>query len=239
MKKILLLATALFFVNTFAIAQLIENLDVKSEKDGRYETTIQGVMITGFVLNGEKNGTWIEYYPNEMPRKIMDYKSGKLDGVCFEINKYGFLEQQSEYTNDILDGRLVQWAQGGYMKLIENYTMGQLNGERKTFYDNRGKIQEEANYKNGKRDGKTVWYRENGTIMATYNYKDDLFEGVSENYYEDGNIKSSKIYKNNQLNGLNREYHPNGTIASETNYVNGKQKGETKNFSEDGKQIKK
>jgi antitoxin component YwqK of YwqJK toxin-antitoxin module len=48
----------------------------------------------------------------------------------------------------------------------------ELNGVSRDYYPS-GKIKAEYNFKNGKRDGKSIFYDEPGNIIKIINYKDD------------------------------------------------------------------
>lgn len=114
-----------------------------------------------------------------------------------------------------MNGVYYQWYKGGRLAKSFSYLNGVLHGPSVICYD-RGPIQEESNYKNGLRDGLTIWYnyadREQGSKYAAYNYKDGLFEGLQETYYDNGTVKSRKMFSNNVQNGMAYEFYEDGSV---------------------------
>ena len=230
----------LFFVILLAamsvagFAQRLDFVDVGNLPDGRYSDDTSDVKITGWVLNGQKTGTWIECHSNsELPHFIRQYANGKLDGVCIDIDKQGIITKQAEYNNGEFDGQVIRWQRGGMMRDIVSYKNGLKDGPSKICYD-KGTVQEESNYKEGQRDGITIWYAYNdkaqGPKVAMYTYKDGKFEGVQETYYEDGTVKTRKMFEDNVQHGLSVEFYEDGSIKSETNYKKGEISGKIKEY---------
>ena len=82
MRKILIITLmALFSMPVFA--QTIESVDVTKAPNGPFKTTASDCTIEGTVHNGQKIGTWIEYYNSNvyLPKKIVNYQNGKRNGV--------------------------------------------------------------------------------------------------------------------------------------------------------------
>jgi len=104
-------------------------------------------------------------------------------------------------------------------------------------YHKNGKIKEERNYKDGKRDGKLTLYHENGQIRVEGNLKDENADGKRTTYYEDGQIESEGNYKDGKEDGKWIRYYEDGQIESEGNYKDGKEDGKWIRYYENG-QIK-
>ena len=87
---------ALFAMPTFA--QNIEKVDVSKAPNGKFTSQVGDCTVEGTVLNGQKDGTWIEYYnsPAYLPKTIVNYKNGKKDGAFLEIDKTGSITQKAE-----------------------------------------------------------------------------------------------------------------------------------------------
>lgn len=234
MKK--LFFTLLFVaICSVGFAQKMDAVNVGNSPDGRYVSDESSdVKITGWVLGGNKSGTWIEYYTNsEMPHFIRQYVNGELEGVCFDIDKQGSITKQAEYKGGKLEGTVVRWSRGGITRDIVNYKNGLKEGPSKICYD-KGTIQEESYYKENKRDGVTIWYAYNeksqGPKVAMYTYKNGKFEGVQETYYEDGSVKTRKLFKNNLQDGLSVEFYEDGSVKSETTYEKGEISGKVNEY---------
>ena len=113
------------------------------------------------------------------------------------------------------------------------------DGVKKEFYFN-GKIKNETNYKNGKKDGTTLTYDEDGKLSGEWYWKDGTFLGykayypnghlrqevinskdgrVEENvkdYYESGQLLLEIISQNNEKRI--KKYYPNGQLQSDGLY---------------------
>ena len=64
------------------------------------------------------------------------------------------------------------------------------------FYYNNGKLKQEQNYKNDKREGISKGYYESGKLWSEWNFKNGKLEGISKGYYESGGIAYIDTYKN-------------------------------------------
>ena len=58
-----------------------------------------------------------------------------------------------------------------------------------THYDN-GNIKDSIGYKNGKREGKSIYFSENGVLLRVNNYVNDKVVGCNVLYHENGRVKS-------------------------------------------------
>ena len=104
-KTLIIIAMAFFAMPMFA--QTIESVDVSKAINGKFSTTASDCTIEGNVVNGKKEGTWVEYFNNNtyLPKKIVNYMNGKRNGIYIEIDKTGSITKKAEYKNDELDGQ--------------------------------------------------------------------------------------------------------------------------------------
>lgn len=233
MKK-LFFAMLLAAMSIAGLAQRMDYVDVTNHPDGRYSDESSNIVVTGFVLDGKKTGTWIECHSNtELPHFIAQYADGKLEGIYLEIDKQGCLLSQMEYKNGLPDGTSLKWAKGGRLSEMVSYKNGLKDGPVKLCYE-KGTVKEESSYKNGQRDGVTIWYaymeKEQGPKMALYTYKDGVFDGLQETYYDNGAIKTRKMFKDNVQVGAATEFYEDGSVKSETVYKNGAVSGKIKEY---------
>ena len=113
-------------------------------------------------------------------------------------------------------------------------TVGKIpDGAVKEYYES-GKLMEEADYKNGKREGISKWYYENGLLKGERNYKDGKLDGIIKWYYSTGSLGTEFNYKSGKLEGLTKLYWENGNIKAEHNYKDGKRDGVNKQYYESG-----
>lgn len=233
MKKVII-TILMAMMNVVAFTQQVYNVRVSSMADGIFEQYYGAVKVSGDVLNGMKDGNWIENHPNsDIPHFIIQYKEDKKDGLYLEFDKQANLIKKIEYKNDSMHGGNYAWDKNGRITVNQEYKDGMLDG-KSVIYTDRGFIQEESEYKAGKRHGITTWYlygeKAQGPKYVMYTYQDGMFEGVQETYYENGNVKTRKMFSNNVQNGPAIEYYEDGRVKSEANYKNGKLKGKVKEY---------
>ncbi len=198
------------------------------------------------IINGKKEGKWIEYYDNGNIETIEYYKNDKLDG---EYRKYypngqiqriehfknnslngkvisyyenGNKKREYTYKNNLLDGKFIKYYEDGTISSIQNYKNNKLNGKSIVYYSN-GNINEITYYKDGKRNGGYIEYYSNGIIAVKSYYKDDNLDGKFMEYYENGNIEIEQNYKNGKFDGWYIRYDRNGNIVRKEYYKNGEQ----------------
>ena len=204
-KNLIIIVLVLLAMPIFA--QTIETVDVTKAPNGKFTASASDCTIEGTVVNGQKEGTWIEYYSSNtyLPKKIVNYDKGKKNGVFVEIDKTGSITKKAEYKNDVLDGQVSEWYRGGRLSKLNTYKNGQLDGQQILCYE-KGANLEVSNYKNGKRDGLTTWYYENGQKKMTIEYTEGQFNGKQESFYSDGSLKSEATYKSGILQGKKKTY---------------------------------
>ena len=127
-KTLIIIAMALFSMPMFS--QTIETVDVSKAKDGKFTASSYECTIEGTVLNGQKVGTCIEYFNSNtyLPKKIVNYVNGKMEGVYVEIDKTGSLTKKAEYKNGELNGQVSEWYRGGRLSKLNTYKNGKLDG---------------------------------------------------------------------------------------------------------------
>ena len=151
MKKIICAFVMMLFVTT-AFSQQIYNVRVSLMADGKFEQQYGTIKVGGDVLNGMKDGNWIENHPNsDIPHFIIQYKEDKKNGLFLEFDKQANLIKMIDYKDDVMDGGNYVWDKNGRMTSKQEYKDGQLDGVS-VFYTDKGFIQEESDYKAGKRD---------------------------------------------------------------------------------------
>lgn len=207
MRKNLIIIALWTLSSVMSFAQTIETISVSKAPNGRFSKVTNDGTIEGYVMNGKKEGTWIQYAnaTQYLPKKIVSYQNGKKNGVSIEIDKSGVIVEKAEYKNDVLDGQSSSWYHGGRLSKLNTYKEGKLHGEQIVCYEKGGYL-EVSNYKNGERDGVTTWYDENGTPKMTIEYKNGQFDGKQETFYSNGSLKSEAVYKNGKLQGKKKTY---------------------------------
>lgn len=203
-KTLIIIAMALLSMPVFA--QTIESVDVSKTPNGKFTTVTGDYTIEGTVLNGKKDGTWIEYLNSSyLPKKIVNYQDGVKNGIFIEIDKTGSITKKAEYKNDKLEGQYSEWYRGGRLSSMHTYKNGVMDGKQIICYEKGGNL-EVAEYKDGYRNGLTTWFYENGAKKMTIEYTDGQFNGLQQSFYEDGSLKKEATYKNGKLQGKEKTF---------------------------------
>jgi antitoxin component YwqK of YwqJK toxin-antitoxin module/Tfp pilus assembly protein PilF len=209
--------------------------------------------ITEFFDNFVQKDFW-----ELMARRKMDHY-GKMEDITI-IFKDG---------DPFLIGNLANGKKEGKFKLLNDNgnTVGDLYFEndlgvgKQKYYDEKGVVNLEKNYKDNMLDGAKTSYYTNGIISTTETYKADELEGLSTSYYvngakqcevnfvkgeRDGNLiclyqngtkKSETVYTNGKLNGPFTYYNESGDITETGAYLDGQLNGKYTEYY-DGKQVK-
>ena len=203
-KTLIIIAMALFAMPMFA--QTIESVEVSKAPNGAFKSNGSDCTIEGTVMNGKKVGTWIEYFTNSyLPKKIVNYDNGQMNGIYIEMDKTGSITKKAEYKNNELNGQVSEWFRGGRLSKLNTYKNGKLDGKQILCYEKGGNL-EESQYKDGARDGMTTWFYEDGQKKMTIEYTNGQFNGKQESFYPDGSLKSEATYKNGVLQGKKKTY---------------------------------
>ena len=146
MKKVII-TILMAMMNVVAFTQQVYNVRVSSMADGRFEQYYGAVKVSGDVLNGMKDGNWIENHPNsDIPHFIIQYKEDKKDGLYLEFDKQANLIKKIEYKNDSMHGGNYTWDKNGRATTKQEYKEGMLDG-KSVIYTDKGFVQEEADRK--------------------------------------------------------------------------------------------
>lgn len=131
----------------------------------------RNLMEQGYITNGVRNGTWRTYFTGEYAgrvKTITSYVNGALNGPHFEISQRGYVDAESNYKDNVYDGKAVSYKFGKPIE-IKTYKNNILNGPSQEYYT-RGGMKKEINFKDGKQHGKLTWWDEEGNITMEYEY---------------------------------------------------------------------
>jgi antitoxin component YwqK of YwqJK toxin-antitoxin module len=128
------------------------------------------VLSAGYLLDGKKESSWIEYYDNGIIKTLTTYYHDKKEGVAIEFTTNGTVSKRTFYHDDVRNGPYKEYNYGN-VREERTYVNGKIEGVVKIYYDNTLKPMEEGNYQNGVRDGVSKWYGQNGNVSIEYTYK--------------------------------------------------------------------
>ena len=223
---------------------------------GRYE----GELLLSKDDREKNNGNFIikdSYDFTVKPKKLVSYKNGKIDDLCFKwfekggwskviyeegkkvgIGKIwwenGNLRQESNYENDKINGLVTMYYENGPKSSEFFFQDGTYHGLYKQWYES-GKIWRKNNYNMGKKDGLFLKWYENGQKQLECSYILDKFDGMYYEWYENGQKKKEGNTIDGEENGFWKEWYENGQIQYEGIYKDGEIIFENlKRWNEDG-----
>ncbi|MBB4079913.1 antitoxin component YwqK of YwqJK toxin-antitoxin module [Lewinella aquimaris] len=142
-----------------------------------------------------------------------------------ETDALGF---RSEYQVDpetgLRQGFGRRYDPAGNLIAEENYVDSKLDGTRTAYYPD-GKPELVENYKMGQFEGEYVTYDSTGNLRMRGSYVDGAMAKVWTRYYPDGGVREVVTFADNRENGPFREWHENGNPSAAGAYLNGKEEG--------------
>lgn len=123
----------------------------------------------GYILDGSRNGMWLDYGADGRVSMIQHFVNGKLNGPVFTFDNRGQINAQTDYYDGTYHGMKSTYKFGRPQEEIP-YVMGKINGVMKKYYTN-NKLMEEIEYKDNVQDGYYRHFNEEGTVDLEYLYK--------------------------------------------------------------------
>lgn len=134
------------------------------------------IEISGW-KNGKLNGEQKLFYGNNRLSSITQFKDGQQNGI--------------QKTFHSANGILI--SEGTY-KYFPKLKKSLLNGKFTRYYYSDGKVSEEYNYVQGKRNGKYKRIHPNGNLQEEGIFEDDLVKGIKKTYQLNGILRSEEQY---------------------------------------------
>ena len=104
--------------------------------------------MVGEMLDGKRYKQWNYYYNSGKVKEISNYNvDGELDGELITYDEYGTLVSESNYKNNKIDGRYVEYYYNGNVALQGYYNLGFKDSVWTEFSPSR-KISFQKRYKN-------------------------------------------------------------------------------------------
>lgn len=153
---------------------------------------------------------------NEVEARI---QKGKGTRVVRDIK--GVLVSREEFDKGYLTQRETFYP-NGTPESVAYYSMGVLNGEKKSFSEN-GEPLAVREYVNGKLHGKTTFYKNGARLVEVY-YLDGLKNGLEIHYIDGAVVAQEILWENDHKHGPSKyyvdgvaqvEYYYDGSLVSE------------------------
>ncbi len=104
---------------------------ISCEKENLREQNIvlkDGKIMTGYLINGKKNGIWKIWYGKGQIYAVGSFNNNKLDGKWLYFDKNGRLEKSEFFINGLKFGRAYEYYNDGRIATIINFVNDTLNG---------------------------------------------------------------------------------------------------------------
>lgn len=194
---------------------------------------------------GQKTGHWKVEYPNGLTRYEAEFVAGIPVGELIRYHKNGAVSARIQFTpqtersyarlfyesgkplaegwfdKQLKDSVWTYYSEfDGSVRLREPYLAGLLEGTVQRYYPG-GKVSEEVQWKQQRKEGPWKQYYENGIRRLAGNYKNDKLHGSYELYYSNDHIKIKGNYLENSSEGNWRFYNEAGEEIYAMEYING------------------
>lgn len=211
---------------------------------------------------GNKQGTFREYYANGQIKKEEHYLDNQLHGYYREFNGRGELvmalryergkivEEIDEDMRELLDMKNTYDEQGRLI-FSGGYKDGVPVGIHR-FYDTTGVVENAYLYnelgqkvsegiidEQGRRKGAWTDFYPDGAIRAEGTYTDNEKSGTWTYYFKNGGIEQKGRFDRGRFMGLWIWYYPNGNKWREESYFNGREDGTFVEYDPHGKILTK
>ncbi|NME35109.1 MULTISPECIES: toxin-antitoxin system YwqK family antitoxin [Fusobacterium] len=165
---------------------------------------------------------------------IYSYKDGELDGlnVIYYKNK---IKEIGHWKEGKQNGLFQMYTKDGILVDNANFKNGERDGLTEQYYSATGKLRIVANFKNGVLDGKYKAYYPSGALQGEVFYTNGEMNGEIKEYYENGNLRLVGNYKKSLENGEWKFYLEKGNLQSIVNYKDGEMNGLKEDYYDNGK----
>lgn len=220
-----------------------EDQQGESPKEASEEEEQPKIKVRGFFVNGEKDGQWRTYYPNESLESSFEYRYGVEDGKYQEWwpkngSQESLLRVEGAFVLGRKDGTWKIWHANGLIKSEGNFVHGQQEGMAQEWYDylidRKPVLKMKGSFKNGKQEGLWESYFSDGRRELSQSYKDGKLKGVFEHYYPTGVLKTKTFFVEGKRHGQSLEYYPNKKLKNRLEYANDIKHGPYEDFYEHG-----
>lgn len=179
-----------------------------------------------------RDSIYLFYYEDGTLWEHIIYKNGSP----YNVIAYNSVDGKPLDCCTIKDGTGIMrfFDKEGRMTDETTYLNSKRNGRSKDI--DKGKILEEGNYVDDKKDGIWIDNYSSGELYSKMNYINDEKEGTGNFYYKSGAVSQEGKYVKGKKSGVWVNYEENGKIASEINYVDDRMEGEAK-YYEKGKLV--
>jgi len=156
-----------------------------------------------FFLDACKNTTTTKFYPNGKVRST-EVSTGRTRVV-------------TDFYSD------------GKVESVERFLRDRLHGKYE-FYHPNGKKSREMEFKNGKRDGHSIYWYSDETKALEHFFVNDVQHGLQRTWHPNGKREEEVTYVHGKREGKSEVWFNNEKLSYEFNYVDDKRRGMQKSW---------
>jgi antitoxin component YwqK of YwqJK toxin-antitoxin module len=196
----------------------VESNHITFDEDG--ETPLESFTIK----DGQLNGEVVAYQAGVISGKVT-FAGGVPDGTAKFFRPDGRTKQQLNYKGGVRNGESQAFDTKGNLVLIQNFKDGKKDGITQIF--EAGRKTAEMTYKDGLRQGPSIYFFASGLPSVRFMYVADMRQGRAETYDNQGRLCRIDTYKDDLIEGLVQEITKEGRVFKTHNYITGLQDGES------------
>ncbi|MBP5589159.1 MAG: toxin-antitoxin system YwqK family antitoxin [Bacteroidales bacterium] len=195
-----------------------------------------GLLLSEGVVddNGNRNGSWKDFYPDVSIKAEGQYSNNYQSGVWKYYTVSGKLEQTGSYYNGRPDGTWKWFYEDGSLLREEEYYRGQRDGIY-TEYSEDGKEIVKGEYSDGEKN--KFWKFDSGDYIEQGDYIIGLKDGIWSSYYPNGKLRYKGNYIQGNADGSHLYYYETGKLKEERYYKMGIKQKIWRKYDEEGNVI--
>lgn len=215
MQKLL----TLFLFLPFALSAQINQTDSNGLRQGLWQKQQENGRLAyeGQFKDDKPVGEWKRYHPGGQLKALIEYKGDTAYTQLFDVWRKKIAE--GNYLNQQKEG-VWRIYQNNILVADESYQQGVRNGIAHQYFEN-GKVMEESQWKNGKKDGDYQLFYPSGKPYIQCKMKEDQRHGLFLVYYENGLMEREAAYKNGLRDGEWQFFNQDGELAYTLFYAQG------------------
>jgi antitoxin component YwqK of YwqJK toxin-antitoxin module len=161
-----------------------------------FDNTGKTIQIQGQYDHGQKDGRWIENYPDGDPKEETEYRADKREGEHVAYWKNDQKRIEGEYWENKRQGMWHWWFGNGQRWMEGEYKRGKKQGEWTQFFED-GDRQIVENYKNDERDGRAEYFDDKGELIAVGEWRADKKSGKWR-LFVGGKVVEEMVFKDDR-----------------------------------------
>lgn len=234
----IILTYLLLLIGPATFAQ-VNQKDAQGRKQGAWKKTYPGSTVlkySGQFKDDKPVGKFIFYYESGSVQAVVVHrKDGKTSDAQL-LHQSGYLMARGKYVNEKKDSAWVFYDDRGVISSQENYKNGELDGQRVVYYEPVNGEYRVAKYdywKNGVRDGEYKRYHPNTELAEAGKWVNGKREGKVTHYWPNGRTQKVESWQDGKKHGFWITYDESGKSVSSKLYWDGQElKGEARKKKE-------